>query len=423
MPVDASTLLIAITVVHLAGGILFFLVWRLFSNRFEAQISSIGIWSLTHLFLGLGNVMVGLRTFIPDWASIVMGNALLLFGIGLARMAISVFFGRKPYFTLAALPGLLWLALCAYPPFLENTTARIIAVQFALGSSLVWISLLCFTRNRDNLYTARLNGMTTFVLAAGSAYYAINAYAASDPSLPFIFQHDFAKIYLLVALLCTVAAIILIFAMIIEKEQLFFRTQARMDPLTGLSNRRAFGEMIRTWIESQDSTHAPFAIAIFDIDEFKAANDKYGQVLGDAILQLLARICEDSAREDRIFASHLNGDCFAVFYGGIPIGKAALLAEEIRRQFAKSSESATDGRLPATLSAGLSGGDIRQTEIQDALRAADLALANAKRRGRNRLAMSMITAEKETADSDSAPSERPASPGGRQDISRRSKVA
>lgn len=421
MPVDASTLLIAITVVHLAGGILFFLVWRLFSNRFEAQISSIGIWSLTHLFLGLGNVMVGLRTFIPDWVSIVMGNALLLFGIGLARMAISLFFERKPYVALAALPGILWLVLCAYPPFLENTTTRIIAVQFALGGSLVWISLLCFTRNRDNLYTARLNGVTTFVLAAGSAYYAINAYAAHDTSLPFTFQRDFAKIYLLIALLCTVAAIILIFAMIIEKEQLFARTQARQDPLTGLSNRRAFSEMIYAWIANQESTHAPFAIAIFDIDRFKAANDKYGQVLGDAILQLLARICDDSAREDRIFASHLNGDCFAVFYGGIPIGKAALLAERVRHQFARSSESATEGRLLATLSAGLSGGDIRETEIQDAVRAADLALANAKRRGRNRLAMSMVTEENTASDGTSG--KQSTSLSSRQDVSRQSKVA
>lgn len=421
MPVDASTLLIAITVVHLAGGILFFLVWRLFSDRFEAQISSIGIWSLTHLFLGLGNVMVGLRTYIPDWASIVIGNALLLFGIGLARIAISVFFGRQPYIALATLPGILWLALCAYPPFLENTTARIIAVQFALGASLVWISLLCFTCNRDNLYTARLNGVTTFVLAAGSAYYAINAFAAHDPSLPFTFQRDFAKIYLLSALLCTVAAIILIFAMIIEKEQLFFRSQARMDPLTGLSNRRAFGEQVNAWIASQDSSHAPFAIAIFDIDRFKAANDKYGQVLGDAILQLLARICDDSAREDRIFASHLNGDCFAVFYGGIPVGKAALLAEQIRHKYARSSESATDGRLQSTLSAGLSGGDIGETDIQDALRAADLALANAKRRGRNRLAMSMATGD--TSPSDSKAVNPPASARPRQDFLRHSRVA
>lgn len=421
MPVDASTLLIAITVVHLAGGILFFLVWRLFSDRFEAQISSIGIWSLTHLFLGLGNVMVGLRTYIPDWASIVIGNALLLFGIGLARIAISVFFERKPYIALATLPGILWLALCAYPPFLENTTARIIAVQFALGASLVWISLLCFTCNRDNLYTARLNGVTTFVLAAGSAYYAINAFAAHDPSLPFTFQRDFAKIYLLSALLCTVAAIILIFAMIIEKEQLFFRSQARMDPLTGLSNRRAFGEQVNAWIASQGSSHAPFAIAIFDIDRFKAANDKYGQVLGDAILQLLARICDDSAREDRIFASHLNGDCFAVFYGGIPVGKAALLAEQIRHKYARSSESATDGRLQSTLSAGLSGGDIGETDIQDALRAADLALANAKRRGRNRLAMSMATGD--TSPSDSKAVNPPASAGPRQDFLRHSRVA
>jgi len=421
MPVDASTMLIAITVVHLAGGLLFFLVWRLFSNRFEAQVCSIGLWSLTHLLFGLGNVMVGLRTHIPDWASIVAGNALLLLAVGLARMAISVFFERKPHMALAAIPALLWLALCAYPPFLENITARIIAAQIAIGGNLVWISLLCFTRNRDNLYTARLNGATTLVLAAAGACYAMNAYAASGGPLPPTFQSDFVKIYLLIALLCTVAAIILMFAMIIEKEQLFFRTQARIDPLTGLSNRRAFRELIEAWIGTQSGTHAPFAIAIFDIDRFKATNDRYGHVLGDAMLQLLGRICDESARDERIFASHLGGDGFAVFFGGIPVGKAALMAEKIRHKYAKASESATEGRLRSTLSAGLSGGDIGEIDIQDALRAADLGLANAKRRGRNRLAMSTAAGE------DTAPAGRtdkqPAFALSRQDVPRPSRAA
>jgi diguanylate cyclase (GGDEF)-like protein len=419
MPVDAPTLLIAITIVHLSGALLFLFVWRLFANRFEANITGIGIWSLTLFLFGSGNVLVGLRTLIPDWTSIVLGNAFLLFGIGLARLAISVFFDQKRHLVLAGLPVVVWLALCAYPPFLDNTLARIVTVQFAVSGSLLWMTWLFFTKNSENLYTARMTGVVTFTLAAAGIYYCVSAIPSGHTDLPNIFQQEFAKTYLLVALLCTVSAVILIFAMIIEKEQLYFRTQARQDPLTGLSNRRAFREMLQGWMKEQDCAGVPFTIAIFDIDQFKATNDKYGHVLGDAILQLLARICDDSADNDRVFASHLGGDGFAVFYGGIPIGKAALLAEQIRQKFARASESATEGRLRSTLSAGLSGGDLGETDIQDALRAADLALANAKRRGRNRLTMSMVTVENPASDNEADKPQAACEP--EQDMSRPSK--
>lgn len=392
MLVDAPTLLIALTLTHLAGATLFFVAWRLFSNRFEANVASLGLWSLALLLFCLGSVLVGLRSHVSDLVSIVVGNTLLLFASGIARMAIGSFFGRKLHFVLAALPGVLWCVLCAYPPFVESFFARFIFVQLAIGGNLIWMSLVCFRQNQDSLLTSRLTGVTTLAQAAGNILYVINAYFAGTASFLELLQQDFARIILLSTLFCTVASFMLIFAMFIEKEQLFFRTQARHDPLTGLSNRRAFLETINDWVADTEDPRTPFAVANLDIDHFKTINGKYGRALGDALLQLLGRICVDNAGS-RFFVGHLSGDRFTVFFAGMPIGKAAIFAEQIRHKFTKASMEATAGRLKSTVSAGLSGGDIGGINVTDALRAADIALAKAKKSGRNRLSMSVVMTE------------------------------
>lgn len=398
LPVDAPTLLIALTLVHFAGATLFLISWRLFTSRFEANPTSFALWSFALFSCAVGAILVGLRSQIPDYASIVAGNALLLLAAGLARMAISSFFGQKLRIPLALAASIAWVALCSYQPFIENFLARFAFIQTALAANMLWLSLICFRQNRDNLVSARLTGFVTFGQAGAYCYYLVGGILSGHQNFLALLQQDFVKITMLTLLFCAVSMIILVFAMQIEKDQLYFRTQAYHDPLTGLSNRRAFLETVETWLENIQGERAPFAVAKLDVDHFKKINEQYGQALGDALLQLLGRICKDNAG-DRIFVGHLRGDIFAVFFAGMPIGKAAIFTEQIRHKFAKASEEATGGRIKATLSAGLSGGDTKDIEIRDTLRAAATALSKAKKSGRNRLSMSVAVQQADDEES------------------------
>lgn len=386
MPLDAATLLIAITVVHLAGSLLFFVLWRFYPGKYAKTSASIGLWALTLAALGTGTVLVGLRGYVPDLLSIVAANALILLGTGLARVAISALFGQPKRLGLAILPAAVWLALCAYPPFLSSLTARLVFVQLGMASCLLWIAFLCFRRNRERLYTAALMGIVVVAEASSQVLVVINTVSASFLSYVGMLQEDFMKVYLVATLLFTVATIVLAFAMIMERHLSYFRNRARHDPATGLPDRRRVEELLVSWHATNTFDHSPFSVAAFKIDPLDAAKEKHREPLQDAFRQLLACVSREEAGADAIIGC-IGDEDLTVIFPNLPVGKAALASESIRRRFSAESRCATGNRFTATANAGVSGGNMADTQLQTVLDAAAMALANAKLLGCDRLCM------------------------------------
>lgn len=386
MPLDAATLLIAITVVHLAGSLLFFVLWRFYPGKYAKTSASIGLWALTLAALGAGTILVGLRGHVPDMLSIVAANGLVLLGTGLARVAISALLGQPRRIGLAILPTVVWLALCAYPPFLSSVTARLAVVQLGMASCLLWIAFLCFRKNRDKLYTAVLTGIAVLAEASSQVLVVLNTVSSSFSSYIGVLQEDFMKAYLVATLLFTVATIVLAFAMIMERHLSYFRTQARRDPQTGFPNRRMIEDMLLSWHAANTFDHAPFSVASFKIDPLDSLKDKHRPALEKAFRQLLACLSRDEAGPDAIIGC-IGDEDLTVIFPNLPIGKAALTAESIRRRFCTESSQATGDRFAATANAGVSGGNMVDTEFQAVLDAAAMALANATLLGTDRLCM------------------------------------
>ncbi|MFN8150395.1 MAG: GGDEF domain-containing protein [Solirubrobacterales bacterium] len=126
------------------------------------------------------------------------------------------------------------------------------------------------------------------------------------------------------------------------------RTEARLDPLTGLGNRRAFNEALAAATLRSSRTHTDLSVIIADLDSFKAINDRFGLPAGDRCLREVARVIDETVRQpDSSF--RWGGDEFVVV-ADVDREGAAKLAERLK-DAVRSSCRRPDGG-PVTLHIG-----------------------------------------------------------------------
>jgi diguanylate cyclase (GGDEF)-like protein len=155
------------------------------------------------------------------------------------------------------------------------------------------------------------------------------------------------------------------------------------DELSGLSSRRYFESRLTEEWARRERYGTPVAVAIFDLDRFKAVNDSLGHAAGDRVLRRFGEIIHGEIRSSDV-ACRYGGEEFAVLFAESSAAAASAVAERIRRSL-KRQEFEWEGRdFRVTVSAGIAAaeGSRERTEI---LFRADKALYRAKQKGRNRV--------------------------------------
>jgi diguanylate cyclase (GGDEF)-like protein len=152
---------------------------------------------------------------------------------------------------------------------------------------------------------------------------------------------------------------------------------ALTDPLTGLGNHRHFQEQLQIHLEQATVTKTPLSICLFDIDNFKQINDRYGHPAGDKVLaQVSSRLRQVGE------AFRLGGDEFAVVLPGQSAAEMAKLVDETVRMLALEN---WEHGGPITLSAGIATYPNHSDDRNALVRVADIALYWAKGEGKNRV--------------------------------------
>src|SRR5919201_1662361 len=162
--------------------------------------------------------------------------------------------------------------------------------------------------------------------------------------------------------------------------------QALVDGLTGLANRRACEETLHAELARAERFPSPLAVVVSDLDDFKEVNDRYGHQAGDVVLREFASLLRESVR-DIDLAGRWGGEEFLLVLPGTDLEGATHVADRVRRALAGRIVLSVDGEpIPVTASFGVAA--YPQTQTASALfAAADAALYEAKRTGKNRVSV------------------------------------
>ncbi len=157
---------------------------------------------------------------------------------------------------------------------------------------------------------------------------------------------------------------------------------ARIDPLTGLANRRAFDEELERRFSETSRHEGGFCIALIDVDDFKDVNDRFGHLAGDTVLaQGVAEVLRTTIRKMDLGARY-GGDEFAVIFPAARLGEAATAAEHVRTAVSSEPLDLEDSAFSITLSIGVAE-SLPDDNAAALFKRADEALYAAKQAGRN----------------------------------------
>jgi diguanylate cyclase (GGDEF)-like protein len=390
MSLDTPTLFACLVIAGFAGSAILLLFCVYWPDKSMASTRSLAMWSAGMFLAACGTLLIALRGTIPDGLSIIGANFLLILGMGLRRSGVAVFLGQRGHVWLFAVLGTAWLVLSLFPGFQDSFLFRVNYVQSVLILTGVWVVCMAFFQNPERLRSVTLLGVTTLLECAAFAWFTLNQNILLFPSFLSAFPEGFMTVYLATLLFSMIMTIVLPAAMVIEQSFHLFREQAAQNELTGLPNRRSFQDDANNWHRENRRQGENYSVVLFDMEELHAVREKYSPAMGDALLQLFARVLKD-ALTGNAFSGHFGGTEFAVLLPESDAGLARLTAERICRQFGFGCHEASGGRLMVSVSVGLvtAGGGMRPGR---AIQAAERELMKAHKQGRAQIAAVDLTA-------------------------------
>jgi diguanylate cyclase (GGDEF)-like protein len=157
-----------------------------------------------------------------------------------------------------------------------------------------------------------------------------------------------------------------------------------MDALTGAHNKRYFMEFLEREIARCARYRRPLSLLMFDIDHFKAINDKHGHLTGDYVLRELSRRLLGRVRREELLARY-GGEEFAAVLPETDLTGARTFGEQIRRLVGDQPFEYEGDTFPVTVSVGVTCVEGQDIDVTSFIKTADDFLYRAKREGRNRV--------------------------------------
>jgi diguanylate cyclase (GGDEF)-like protein len=350
--------------------------------RRESRI--IGGWGKAMLVLALGLLGLVLRDVIPDWASAVLGNTLIVAGLVVAMRSLRIFLGDAPRDATGwGLTGLLFLLLLYFTQVEPSHTGRTISISVAI-MVIAWRAARLLRRKappecqlscRFTEYIYWGTAAMTFARLVGALLFPSASSLSPEPlnAAGFLAYSGFI-----------IVATLGVMWMEIESLQGDLVRSARHDSLTGLYNRGTFLEEFEREVSRCVRGAPAFSLALFDLDRFKQLNDEFGHPFGDRVLKAFAEVLRAAIRKHDTVGRY-GGEEFALLMPNTGKDTAMRVAERLRRDLEARGVVVDGKRIEVTASGGVSTYGVDGEDWDTLLSAADTALYEAKNRGRNRV--------------------------------------
>ena len=162
------------------------------------------------------------------------------------------------------------------------------------------------------------------------------------------------------------------------------RQESLVDPLTGISNRRAFDLCLDEVAKTHAENQTPVCLLLLDVDHFKGINDRFGHVIGDAVLKWFAKVVRETVKGTDTVARY-GGEEFAVLLPNTTLPGARIVAENIRKRVSDQKLRVGDHQIGrVTCSIGVAAVNA-QCDGETWINNADGAMYRAKQGGRDRV--------------------------------------
>jgi diguanylate cyclase (GGDEF)-like protein len=342
-------------------------------------------WRIGTLLMAGGSILLALQMHLPAAFVLPLANGFLMLGLARYWRGLRFFYGQHDTFWLLlpvvfGVAGIYWFAAVVPNLGYRVLVASVVWVTYAAGC--IW-TLMTHAREDRSLSRRVMMGIffaLIILFVARMTFFSLNPTAAST------LVDSGSWMNALTPLLAAVVPVIgttTFLQMCSERIRHQWETAASTDYLTGLANRRqlvAAGERLMLEARTQKQ---PLAVAVIDIDHFKAINDRYGHDVGDQAIQHVANRLRQGCRSQDLLIRQ-GGEEFVVLLDGMSSVQAIEFAErmlDVVRAVAFVSNGSTQ---KVTVSIGVTSLLPTDHQLDDILRRADQALYAAKADGRDR---------------------------------------
>jgi diguanylate cyclase (GGDEF)-like protein len=346
---------------------------------------------------GIGMVYLGMELAITTLRETDLAVTVAFAIFLLATIVFNMALASKYAVSLSMWPMAVFMIITAFAVWLtqdmeRQSLTRMMAYQFPyavmqfVGVGIIW-------RGRSGW--TRLDRFLMAVLAVNGAHFLAKPFVAHalggwgvDPQA--YHQTPYAMISQSVGTVLALALALLMLIMLVRDALAQATSRSETDALSGLFNRGGFQHHAELSLQDAARRHLPVALAIADLDHFKAINDGFGHACGDRVIERFAALLRQTAGDNPV-AGRIGGEEFAVLLPGTNLAAARLFAEGARSAF---SSLPIDGLPPdhrCTASFGVTEllpGD----GIAELMQRADRALYAAKKGGRDQVRVAIESA-------------------------------
>ncbi|MDH7795089.1 MULTISPECIES: GGDEF domain-containing protein [unclassified Beijerinckia] len=379
---DSTTAFVIVSVMMLANGSVLGLLHRdLPVNLRPAALS----WQAGTLLVAAGCVVFAFEGHMSLPVTVTFSNGAFLLGLTAYVWALERFYGQRP--TLLHLIPAFIGTFCVFwfSTFHPNTKIRIIIVAIAW----VWLmgaAVRTLLAHPDSALSRR---MLTFILIAAIVFTAARVLFYIFLPMPpdFKITDNSSWMNLATPLFMTILPVVGATAFVLmcsDQIRRKWEHAASTDYLTGLANRRTLTETGTGQFRLAAERSARLAVAVLDIDAFKAINDTYGHEFGDqALIHVAGRLQAGTRKMDLVARS--GGEEFVVLLNDLDQREAEAAAERLRLSVEADPFRMGTTTVPITVSVGVAIHQTGDGSFADIMRRADKALYRAKSEGRNRV--------------------------------------